>query len=635
MKRKIAVFAGGWGGEYLQEILAGITKSSKKNNTDIFAFVNFSVHTSEEEKYVNIPEINFMKLPDMKEFDGAVLLTNSFNAEEEIEYLVTEIKNANIPVISIEYELPGIPTIITDNYAGMYDLAMHIFTEHNAKDVMFIGGPANHPECIERLHALQDAAKKCGLTIPDENIIYSDWSKTYIGQILNDWNNSHYKFPDVIICANDIMAMETVNQLNILGLSVPEDVMVTGYDCILPAQRFDPSITSVNHEWNTMGRKAFETISALIDGKEIATRSMLPTRFVKRFSCGCHPSFTSYDPKKDLGRVLLSNELDAVQADSHFRHFYVEARNSNALESFSDRFSALFENMHLIEGNSFALYLDPEFFNIVEDNSNLKEYGHCDNYYTIVNLEGGKKQPLTTITKREALFGKAEATETAGCYLYLPIFSDTRTYGFAMLTGSLNAINDSQYYIWTRHMNQALTQVRSNLTIQKLYAQMRELSIKDFLTGTYNRTGCETIAYPEMINDGKNGFESTILLVDLDKMKKINDSFGHASGDMALVATTKVLQKALPEGFNITRFGGDEFLITGASSKLTSSVEELITHIEDTLQAEIEEHKYAFPLSLSIGYSTCTPTSVEEIEKGIVFADINMYTMKKLHHIVL
>lgn len=631
MKKRMAVFSGGWGGEYLQEILAGVTSQAANYNADIFAFVSFSVHTVDIK--TNIPEINFMKLPDIKDFDGVIVLANSYNTQEEVDYLVDEITKNNIPAICVEYELPGIPTIMTDNYYGMHELAMHIFKDHKARNVIFIGGPADHPESNERLRAFLDAANSCNLTIPKDNILYGDWSKSFIGSLLSKWKESHDFFPDAIVCANDIMAMEACYQMTLYGLNVPEDIIVTGFDCILPAQRFNPSITSVNHEWNTMGRKAFNSLINIIGGGKIPSKTLLPTRFVPRYSCGCHPSFSSYDPKKDLGRVLISNELDSIQADSHFRHFYVAARRSDDVQKFSDHFSYLFEQLHTIEGNEFSLYIDPEFFNILEDNSNLREFGHCDEYNVIVSLKNGKSQPLSTASKHDAIFKKADEMDKPGYYIYLPIYTDTYTIGFAMLNGSFNAINDSQYYIWTRHMIQALEQVRSNITIQKLYQKMRELSIRDFLTGTYNRTGCENISYPSMIEDANNGRESIIMLVDLDNMKKINDKFGHSSGDEALLITTEVLNKSIPESYNITRFGGDEFLVTGPASDIKIELSEFIDKIQDSLAKIVKERNISYPLTLSIGYSACTPKTLSDIDNGIVLADINMYTMKKLHHI--
>lgn len=631
MRKKIALFAGGWGGEYLQEVLAGVIHQAEQYNTDIFAFINFSVHTTIPKD--NIPEINFMKLPNINDFDGVIVLANSYNTQDELDYITEAINSTKTPAISVEYELPGIPTIMTDNYYGMHELSMHLFKEHNVKNVLFIGGPKEHPECIERLNALLDAANACNINIPEDNIIYADWSKSRIGEFLNAWKSTHDFFPDAIVCANDIMAMETCTQLESYGLSVPDDIIVTGYDCILLAQRFVPSITSVNHEWNTMGRKAFNSLINMIGGSKIPAKTLLPTRFVSRRSCGCHVSVSSIDSKKDLGRALVSNELDAIQADSHFRHFYVAARRSNNLDDFSNHFSYLFEHLHIIEGDYFALYLDPEFFNIIEDNSNLREYGHADEYNAVITLKAGKAQPHSIISRHDAIFGVSNEVKKPGYYLFFPIFSDTHTLGFTMLTGALNGINDSQYYIWTRHMNQALEQVRSNITIQKLYQKMRELSIKDFLTGTYNRTGCENISFPAMIEDSNNGNSSILMLVDVDNMKKINDKFGHSSGDEALIITTNVLNEVLPASYNITRFGGDEFLLTGPARDLPLPINDFINQIQDNLSTTIAKKEISFPLTLSIGYYECTPLNTNDIDEGIVHADINMYTMKKLHHI--
>ena len=143
MKRRIAVFAGGWGGEYFREVVLGIVAAAKQENADVFAFVNFSVPS--DTITPNIGEFNIFTLPDLKDFDGVILMANSFNMLEEVEYLTNKIKKAGIPAVSIEYDIDGFVSVATDNYAGMYDLAKHVIKEHGGRDILFIGGPKEHP----------------------------------------------------------------------------------------------------------------------------------------------------------------------------------------------------------------------------------------------------------------------------------------------------------------------------------------------------------------------------------------------------------------------------------------------------------------------------------------------------------
>lgn len=630
MRKRIAVFAGGWGGEYLQETLDGIIKAAEKVDVDVFAFINFSVHADNLE--ANIPEVNLFTLPDMEDFDGVILLANSFNASEEMTYLTQGLKIARVPAISVEYEIEGIPTVQTDNYAGMYELADHVMKEHTARSVIYMGGPKEHPECQERLKALLDAAQDNCIEIPEENILYADWSKVLIPDLLDEWRKKHEVFPDAIICANDIMAIGVCDYLREKGLRVPEDIIVTGYDCLRQAQIYIPAVTSVNHEWNRMGSVAFEQLFEEIEGKTVPMYTGLKTRFVPGGTCGCQMDSFYNARKTSFGRRLTGNEMDALLIDSHFRHFYIAVRKAENREDLYYSFSHLFKHEHDIEGDNFMICLDPEFFHVVEKDRNLHQRGHSDVYDIVCSLKDGESQEYIQKNKKEAIFGMSERAEKAGYYLFIPLYSEVYTYGFAVLTGMLNVAGDNQFYTWSRHMIQSLEQARRNITIADLYKKVMTLSVTDALTGVYNRTGCEQIAYPELIDWQSKGGTDVIMLVDVDHMKTINDKYGHASGDKALCIVTSVLKQELPRDFAVARFGGDEFFVGGRLIEKSQNMEALVDKLEQALANELERQKVDFPLTISIGCAKVCPKDVMDIEKAIVQADINMYQKKKLHH---
>lgn len=204
MKRRIAVFANGWGTEYLREVVKGIHEIAKDVKADIFAFVDFSSHAEQEK--INRSESNIFRLPELRDFDGAVVMANSFNMQEEIDLVYDKVRKAGIPVVSIEHEFEGITTISTDNYNGMYELTQHVIQKHGARHIVFVSGPKEHAENNIRLQAVRDAACANGLFLKEEDIICGDWAKLKAQEQLREWMNQYRNLPDVFICANDIMA---------------------------------------------------------------------------------------------------------------------------------------------------------------------------------------------------------------------------------------------------------------------------------------------------------------------------------------------------------------------------------------------------------------------------------------------
>ncbi len=629
-KKKVAVFSGGWGGEFLHETLSGIIELARAEKTDIFSFVNFSVRGNEAP--TNDGETNIFRLPDISDFDGVLLFANTFNRQWEIDYLTNSIKKSNVPCISIEYPIDGIPCISTDNTSGMKELVEHMIVEHGCRDILYISGPKDHPEASERLAAFKEVMDAKGVPYSDGNIAYGDWSKLFIPRIIHGWVESRGKYPEAIICANDIMAIAVCSYLREQKVSIPDEVKVTGYDGIRLAQTLTPPIASVNHEWKKMGSTALESLLALMRGEEQDMNILLKTKFVPNGSCGCMVNALIPNEFNKSVKAIEDNLIEPIDLDSHFRHFYAAVRKADNPVTTTNGFMYMFEREHILEGDEFKLCLVPEFFASRENDSSLPIIGYSDEMDMACFIADGQRYDKKKLSLKECIYESSERLRTPGFYIFLPLYSEGRTFGFAMLSGPLNAANENQYYIWSRHMINALEQVRSNIKLAVLWDALEKQSITDQLTGVYNRHGCEQYVYQDMISFGKEDGESVLFLVDVDKMKYINDRLGHAKGDFSLKLAVQAMKEAIPEELTISRFGGDEFLIAGRTEALEQSPEEIISSIENKLNELVEKTGEGIPLTVSIGYSLCKPKDIGDIEKTIVIADENMYSTKQIHH---
>lgn len=628
MKKKIAVFTGGWSFEYAHEVISGIVEAAEKENADVFAFINYSLRW--EDTPQNEMEFNLFTLPDLNDFDGVILLGNSFNVEMEKEYFNKVLKDVKVPVISVEYEFNGIPSIFTDNYAGMRELVEHIVKEHKVREMLFIGGPEEHMESAERLRALLDVAKENGLQMPESNIKYGDWSMGPAMELLNAWIEENNRVPDAVVCANDIMALGVMGHLIGRGYKIPEDVIVTGYDCLVYMNDAYPQLASVSHEWGAMGVKALEMLSDMMQGKKRES-VLLRTRFFSNESCGCETR--KIDPSRKTS--MTKGILDGIVLDSHFRNIYLYIRKNNTIDELSDSLANLMEREHQIEGDDFRLCLEPEFFRHVEGNLNLKSLGYSEELAVVGMLKDGKKQPHKLMKKKDAVFSAASEKEAPGLYMYVPVYSDFKTYGFAIINGDREIIRNNHLYIWTRHINQYLEQVRRNIQIAELTERLTQLSVMDALTGVYNRAGCERIAYPMLADWKEKGGTGVIFLVDVDKMKTINDENGHANGDLALRTVAAVLQAEMPKDWIISRFGGDEFLVGGRVIDDEINIDEICASVERRIAEEKEHLNIDFRLTVSIGGVLIRPEDDIDIEKYLQMADISMYRMKDDHHRII
>lgn len=164
---------------------------------------------------------------------------------------------------------------------------------------------------------------------------------------------------------------------------------------------------------------------------------------------------------------------------------------------------------------------------------------------------------------------------------------------------------------------------------KELEMQLLEMSNTDQLTGTYNRRGFFTMAEKQMQMAQRTGTWLTLLFIDQDNLKQINDTLGHESGDATLKETAKILQDTFRQTDIIGRLGGDEF----AALLVESSEEPDEAKAQGRLQANVERRNQALPaahpLALSCGAAHLDPRHPRKLDELIAEADQRMYQAKQ------
>ena len=158
-------------------------------------------------------------------------------------------------------------------------------------------------------------------------------------------------------------------------------------------------------------------------------------------------------------------------------------------------------------------------------------------------------------------------------------------------------------------------------------AELERLTLTDDLTGLFNRRGLGAIGEQALYRARRDGTTVTLLFLDLDGLKKINDTFGHGAGDDALRAVAGIIGATTRESDIAARVGGDEFCILLFDEGGTA-VEHVTRRIRDAATAASETHSLQAPLSISIGMlrvDARTPGSINEL---LAEADKSMYGEK-------
>jgi diguanylate cyclase (GGDEF)-like protein/PAS domain S-box-containing protein len=151
-----------------------------------------------------------------------------------------------------------------------------------------------------------------------------------------------------------------------------------------------------------------------------------------------------------------------------------------------------------------------------------------------------------------------------------------------------------------------LVVVFRDITERKATEQrLTQLALHDALTGLPNRANFEQHLPDALARRRRSGGQLALMVLDVDKFKKVNDSLGHAAGDLLLVAFAKRLQGALRESDLVARLGGDEFTVIGEGLKDTGDAVAIADKIIAAMRDPIDIDGHALSASTSIGLALC------------------------------
>lgn len=629
MKKKVAVFANGWSNEYVELVFEGIRKKALESNVDIYAFVNYS--SSSDGAADNEGEFCIFELPDFSTFDGVIALTNSINLTSERDYIREQIIKHNLPAVSLEYPMDGIPYLYTDTYSGVYALTLHLIEEHNVRDVVYLSGPADNSENITRKKAVVDALAQVGATLPEENILYGNWSYYDTFAVMGSYFDAGRPLPDAFVCANDEMAIAVCAFLHEKGIRVPEQVLVTGCDCTKRSQEIYPILSTVVREWDQLGHDSLDLVLKQMDG--IAVPASIEYQSVPVFgeSCGCKVNELRKESRRSAIIANQHLQRESIMDEWHLR--YIDdllARITNA-EAAKNHLGWNLAYNHSYEGENFVVCIVDGFFKEHELSQHQNLTTYTDTMDVLVHLKDGRDIERCSFPTKNLIPDSAFDNVESHMYLFLPLHTETRIVGYAVFIDETRNFYNQNIYTWGKHLSQDLDRVHQNIRLDEMNKMLTLASMTDALTGLNNRTGYDALAFPLLKRCQEENKLSCMIFADVNRMKLINDKYGHLQGDIALRTVADSIKMTMPTDWIAVRYGGDEFIMVGECQS-EEEAEALKNSLAENLNTIKAQQNLLFPLSVSFGAVIIHPGESYDLEEYLRKADEAMYVAKQKIH---
>ncbi|MCL2203101.1 MAG: GGDEF domain-containing protein [Defluviitaleaceae bacterium] len=708
------------------EMWRGINDFAKRRDIHLIAYMG--TYQSSHDDFASHLDTCFEAICSSKALDGVILFSGF------ISHLVggSEVYNAyvkrippHIPCVSLSQVVPGVPTVMTDNIGGIYDVVEHLIHVHGKKQIVFVRGPEGHQEAEDRLMGYKQALLDNKIPFDPAYVVPGDFSHEGARRATVELLDKREIPFDAVATSDDITAIQILTEFKRRGIQVPSEVAVTGFDDNRDAATFIPSVSTSRQDFYAMGLQSAEILLRVIGGEKVDRVSYVPSVFIARQSCGCF--------KRDFGGAKKA--VDEVEASSLIpfvlqklmplfapeispnraqglivglakkvmEHPFQKEEFLNMLDEMLVVYSHRSKNYKVWHGVLNALMIGTQRYarevgnthlvletlvhatTLVNDISTNEDRAH-ENHQSDIRLTLRRvSNALVLIFDIDILAGEiCRLLPDVGIHMALvglysgPVrsgepgadrtietligfdgekrFNIPQNVWSPILFSDFSTIKDFDFNRERRTLffiplffkeNEmgviilpfdpeiavhAYETLRVNLSTAikgaELITKIQTISITDELTGLLNRRGFFQFVYSRMEFMNRNeGMVPTVMFMDMDGLKMINDTYGHKEGDRAIAAFASILKETLRKEDIIGRVGGDEFVVFSAiKDKETGG------HVVNRLRAKIDEYNarnlHPYKVACSIGSVVLEETTKECFEAAILSADAVLYEEK-------
>jgi len=190
--------------------------------------------------------------------DGVALVcVNDFEDEE-----ITTLLKSNVPAVTIDHQSGFSPAVISDNYSGMKTLVEYVFQMGHKKIAYIYGEPSSVTR--ERISCFEETLRSLNIKVRSDYLLQGKYHDPKSTEQLTERLVKLDDPPTCILLSDDFSTLGAMNTFERLGLSVPDDISIVGYDGIVLSQILNPKLTTFRQDTERIGAEAAKRLIALI-----------------------------------------------------------------------------------------------------------------------------------------------------------------------------------------------------------------------------------------------------------------------------------------------------------------------------------------------------------------------------------
>ena len=646
-KKRFALFIDYLESVYAQRLFKGALSFFSSKNADFLIFPCGSINY--QRKSFGYQRLAVASLINKNNFDGVIFVCGPQEVESTVDQIHSYLQSfINIPVVCIGHDFPDYPCIVHSSTESMTQLTEHLIVKHKCKNpAVFISkSPSN--DLLQRVQAFSADLKKHGITIAKENILTCDnLSYTSAIDAIIAYKKRYGKFKfDSLVCMTDSLAFAAIDFLLSCHVRIPEDVIVTGFDDEDDAIAYSPTLTTINQNVEKQAYYAAKVLYKMVTKNRRFTDTVtIHSSVFFRQSCGCikfgsSRNYRDFKGKEHFLKMNNSSYFDFSKWNynkssmTRIVHLYTNLETGILIDELAEKMESYFLSMKITSG-AIVLFDKPiatdkfEYFPLPS-----KAHVLCS-FDTEADLHYTSKESKTVFNPKEKLIPEGHVS-TINEMTVMSLYTNSILYGYLMFKpGNLDFTIYGAFATMLSaaiaHASDSYKALKRKQELELENSNIRLVSVTDEMTGLLNRRGFMSHGKEAIANCIKYEKKGLVLFGDMDGLKSINDTYGHAAGDTAIKAEAAILKSLFRSSDIIGRLGGDEFAVVAPELNLQKFLE--MKHI---LQEKCREYNETsgerFVISLRIGCAEFGLETECNIEKLLVMADDELYKEKQLKH---
>lgn len=370
----------------------------------------------------------------------------------------------------------------------------HLFHVHHVNSVIYLAGPKDNISSLERLQVIREFTAAHDIAFTPQDVYYGAFTYESGYETLSAHIRSRRPLPDAIIAANDDMAIGAADLLKSLGYSIPEDVILTGYDDTVHARTHVPAITTVSRGERRCGNETYELAREYALTGRAPVRRITYSHLAVGASCGCRTNHEIMD--SETRTSLVSNTVTVDKNLSLLKNMTAEFSSISSYGEFIRLAGKVPQQLGLKECYICLSGRPEEYEQLIinEETEDLYEISLTDYKpfsHAVVCYKKGRYLPPEVFPTKQLLPGCATSHSGGNIYYFMPLHHMERCFGYLVIANHNNISESSILPLYTLQLSCAFERILRLESMRTIMKRLDRLRFNDALTGALNRAGME------------------------------------------------------------------------------------------------------------------------------------------------